>query len=394
MFTRTDRSLLGHWWWTVDRGLLLALTILIGFGMLLTYGASVAVAERLGLPSFHFAERQGGYLILTIILMFGISLCSPTTVRRLSVIAFPIFLILVVLAGQFGAEIKGARRWLSIAGFSFQPSEFLKPVFIVTCAWMFAEHMRKPEFPGRIIATILMLATVGALVLQPDIGQTVLAGAVWVGLFFLAGLPIIFVTMFIAAAVLGLGTAYMFLPHVTSRINRFLDPSSGDSYQIETALNAFRNGGLIGRGPGEGLVKRVLPDAHTDFIFAVAGEEFGVIACLGLLVIFGVIVVRGLLNLMKETDPFIFLASAGLLFQFGLQAFINMGVNLAVLPSKGMTLPFVSYGGSSLMALGLTMGMILALSRRQPTVGITRSPQRTKLRKSTRALYGDEGEDD
>lgn len=369
MFTRTDRSLLSNWWWTVDRGLLLALSILIGFGMLLTYGASVAVAERLGLPSFHFAERQGGYLLLTIILMFVISLATPRTVRRMAAILFPICLLLVVLAGFFGPEIKGSRRWLPLGSFALQPSEFLKPLFIVTCAWMFSEQMRNPAFPGRKIAIAIFLVTVAALVMQPDIGQTVLISTVWMALFFLAGLPLIWLVFLGLAAIGGLAAAYMFLPHVTSRINRFLDPASGDTYQIDTALNAFRTGGLFGRGPGEGLVKRVLPDAHTDFIFAVAGEEFGVIACLGLLLIFGVIVIRGLLNLLKENDPFVYLASAGLLFQFGVQAYINMGVNLALLPSKGMTLPFVSYGGSSMMALGLTMGMILALSRRQPVIG-------------------------
>ncbi|MDA5195077.1 putative lipid II flippase FtsW [Govanella unica] len=377
MFTRTDRSLLGNWWWTVDRGLLLALTILIGFGMLLTYGASVAVAERLGLSSFHFAERQLGYLLLTVLLMFGISLASPRTVRRTAVALFPVVLGLVVLAGFFGPEIKGSRRWLPLGSFALQPSEFLKPLFIVTCAWMFSEQMRNPQFPGRKIAAVILLMTVTALVMQPDIGQTALIVIVWLGLFFLAGLPLLWLVVLGITGVVAMGAAYMFLPHVTSRINRFLDPASGDTYQIDTALNAFRNGGLFGRGPGEGLVKRVLPDAHTDFIFAVAGEEFGVVACLGLLLIFAIIVIRGLLNLLKENDPFVYLATAGLLFQFGVQAYINMGVNLAVLPSKGMTLPFVSYGGSSMLALGLTMGMVLSFSRRQPVIGANRPMPRT-----------------
>ncbi len=375
VFSRTDSSLISHWWWTVDRWLLLSLSVLIGFGLLLTIGASVAVAERLGLDSFHFAERQVVFLVLTIALMFMISLASPKTVRRMAVIGFPLCLALVVIAGLFGPEVKGSQRWLPVGSFTLQPSEFLKPLFIIVCAWMFSEQMRKPNFPGRKIAIALYMVTAAALVMQPDIGQTFLITVVWGAQFFLAGLPMLWVVLLVAVGILGLAAAYTFLPHVTSRIDRFLNPGTGDTYQIDTALNAFRTGGLFGRGPGEGLVKRVLPDAHTDFIFAVAGEEFGVIACLGLLLIFGVIVIRGLLSLLKENDPFIYLATAGLLIQFGVQAYINIGVNLAVLPSKGMTLPFVSYGGSSMLALGLTMGMILALTRQQTRYRPTRRDQ-------------------
>ncbi len=375
-FTRTDRSLLGQWWWTVDRWLLLSLFILIGSGLLLTIGASVAVAERLGLNSFHFAERQVVYLAITLCIMFAISLASPKSVRRIAVVMLPICLGLVLAAALVGPEIKGSQRWLPIASFTLQPSEFLKPAFVVVCAWMFSEQMREPSFPGRKIAIALYLAVAASLVLQPDIGQTILITLVWLGQFFLAGLPMIWVLGCGVVCVLGVIAAYVFLPHVTSRIDRFLDPSTGDTYQIDTALNAFRTGGLFGRGPGEGLVKRVLPDAHTDFIFAVAGEEFGVILCLGLLLVFAVIVVRGLINLVKEHDPFVFLATSGLLMQFGLQAYINIGVNLAVLPSKGMTLPFVSYGGSSMLAIGVTMGMILALCRQQNYVPARPIPRR------------------
>ncbi len=367
-FARTDTSILSHWWWTVDRWMLLCLTMLIGFGLLLTIGASVSVAERLGLSSFHFAERQVFFLAATIAVMFGISLCSPITVRRIAAVALPITLALVVVAAFVGPEVKGARRWLPIGSFTLQPSEFLKPFFIVTCAWMFAEQMRDPKFPGRRIAVMLFVMAAGSLVIQPDIGQTFLVALTWGAQFFLAGLPLIWVGVLGAAGVSAICVAYLLLPHVASRIDRFLNPATGDTYQIDTALNAFRTGGLFGRGPGEGLVKRVLPDAHTDFIFAVAGEEFGVLACMGLLFIFGVIVIRGLVNLLKENDPFTYLATAGLLIQFGVQAYINMGVNLALLPSKGMTLPFVSYGGSSMLALGVTMGMILALTRRRATL--------------------------
>ncbi len=363
-FARTDTSVLGRWWWTVDRWLLFSLLILIGVGLILTFAASVAVAERLGLPSFHFAERQMAFLVVGLSLMFTISLASVKTVRRMAVVMFPLFLVLVAAATVFGPEIKGSQRWLPIGGFTLQPSEFLKPAFVIVSAWMFAEQDRIRDFPGWRIATALYLLVVTLLISQPDFGQTVLVTVVWLAQFFLAGLPLFWVLGFALAGLLGVVAAYSLIPHVASRIDRFLDPATGDTYQIDTALNAFRAGGLFGRGPGEGLVKRVLPDSHTDFIFAVAGEEFGALMCVGLVALFAVIVVRALLNLLKEEDYFVFLATAGLIIQFGLQAFINIGVNLAVLPAKGMTLPFVSYGGSSLLSLCIALGMVLALTRR------------------------------
>lgn len=362
-FARTDTSLMGRWWWTVDRWLLFSLAILIGFGLLLTIGASVAVAERLGLNSFHFAERQMAFLAVALVAMFAISLASVKTIRRIAVVMFPVCLVLMALASLIGPEIKGAQRWLPLGPFTLQPSEFMKPAFIVVSAWMFAEQDRDRTFPGWKIATALYLLVATILMSQPDFGQTALVTVVWLAQFFLAGLPMIWVAVVFAVSIVAILAAYNLLPHVASRIDRFLDPSSGDTYQVDTALNAFRSGGLFGRGPGEGLVKRVLPDSHTDFIFAVAGEEFGTLVCVGLVALFAVIVVRVLLNLLKEQDYFVFLATAGLVTLFGLQAFINIGVNLALLPAKGMTLPFVSYGGSSLMAISITMGMVLALTR-------------------------------
>lgn len=362
-FARTDTSLMGRWWWTVDRWLLFSLAILIAVGLLLTIGASVAVADRLGLHSFHFAERQMVFLALALVLMFSVSLASVKTVRRIAVLMLPVCLVLMGLVSLFGPEIKGAQRWLPLGPFTLQPSEFMKPAFIVVSAWMFAEQDRNRSFPGWRIATALYLLVALLLISQPDFGQTALVTVVWMTQFFLAGLPMLWVVVMVGAGLIAVFAAYSLLPHVASRIDRFLDPSTGDTYQVDTALNAFRAGGLFGRGPGEGLVKRVLPDSHTDFIFAVAGEEFGALACVGLVILFGVIVVRVLLNLFKEQDYFVFLATAGLITLFGLQAFINIGVNLALLPAKGMTLPFVSYGGSSLMAISLTMGMVLALTR-------------------------------
>jgi cell division protein FtsW len=262
-----------------------------------------------------------------------------------------------------GAEYNGAKRWISLGSFSLQPSEFLKPSFIILSAWLCAGAMNDQSFPGRRIALGLFILSAGLLVAQPDMGQTVLLGLIWSMQLVLAGLPLFWIGLLILGGCAGLALAYLLIPHVTSRIDRFFNPASGDTYQIDTALNAFRAGGLFGRGPGEGAVKKVLPDAHTDYIFAVAGEEFGTFACLIILGLFSAIVLRSLMRLTEEDDPFTILAVSGLIALFGLQAMINIGVNLALLPAKGMTLPFISYGGSSMLALTWGMGMVLALTR-------------------------------
>jgi cell division protein FtsW len=268
-----------------------------------------------------------------------------------------------------GSEIKGATRWISLGGFSLQPSEFIKPTFAVVAAWMFAAQHGRTPVPGNLIATALYGLVGLLLMLQPDLGMTVVVSAMWFTQFFLAGLPIIWVTTFGIAGAVGLGGAYLALPHVRERIDGFVDPATGDTYQVDRSLEAFMNGGLAGRGPGEGTVKDVLPDAHSDFIFAVAGEEFGLLLCLLLVALFAFIVLRGLSRLMHEQNLFVLLAAAGLLVTFGLQAAINMASALHLMPTKGMTLPFISYGGSSLLSLSLGMGMVLALTRRRAGLG-------------------------
>ncbi len=363
VFSRTDTSLLSNWWWTVDRQILVMLALLIGLGIVMTFGASPAIAEKLGLDSFHFVKRQLAFLCLAMVVMFGVSLFPIIWVRRLGVILFLVSLILLAITMAVAPEAKGARRWLRLGSFTLQASEFLKPAFIIFSAWMFSEVHKNPAFKGWAISIAAYLIVVFFLISQPDFGQTVLISAVWMAQFFMAGLPMIFVLCILCFAVVGSYFAYSYIPHVTDRIDRFLSPETNDTYQIDTALNAFRSGGLMGRGPGEGAVKKILPDAHTDFIFAVIGEEFGVILCVMLVLLFAVIVVRSLMKLMKETDTFVFLAVSGLIIQFGLQAFINLGVNLSILPSKGMTLPFISYGGSSMLSVSIAMGMVLALTR-------------------------------
>ena len=362
---RTDRSVLGRWWWTVDRWTLGAILMIVLLGALLLMAASPAVAERIGLGDYHFVKRQFVLLPLALSLMFAVSLLSPTAVRRLAVFGFLGALALLVLVPLVGPEIKGATRWLSLPGFSIQPSEFVKPFFAVVAAWMFAEWRRDPSFPGNYICIGLYALVVLLLLAQPDLGQTVVVTAIWFGQFFLAGLPMLFVVSLVGLGLSGLVGAYFLFPHVSSRIDRFLDPSSGDSYQVERSLEAFMTGGLMGTGPGEGTVKANLPDAHADFIFSVAGEEFGGLACLLIIALYAFVVLRGYARLLTEESLFVLLAATGLLTQIALQALIHMGSAVHLMPAKGMTLPFISYGGSSMLALGLGMGMALALTRKR-----------------------------
>ncbi|MCC6469612.1 MAG: cell division protein FtsW [Alphaproteobacteria bacterium] len=361
---RTDTSVLGRWWWTVDRWTLVALGALIFCGIILAMAASPGVAARIGAEPYHFVKRQMMILPVAVMLLFACSLATPRQIVRLSVIGLAIFAGLTALT-FIGPEIKGARRWVMLPGFQLQPSEFVKPFFAVVAAWLFAAQKINGRFPGYVAAIVLYLAIVAMLVKQPDLGMAVVVSAVWFTQFFLAGLPLWLVGTLGIAGFAGLFGAYLWLPHVTSRINRFLDPGSGDSYQVDRAMEAFLNGGLFGRGPGEGIVKRSIPDAHADFIFAVAGEEFGLIACLLIVALFAFVVLRGFGRALQETNLFVLLASTGLFVQFGLQAIINMGSSLHLMPTKGMTLPFISYGGSSLLALAVGMGMALALTRKR-----------------------------
>ena len=364
LLSRTDRSLIANWWWTVDRWSLTAIVSLVVSGVLLTLAASPAVAGRIGLEPFYFVYRQLSFVAPALIVIIVVSFATPRDIRRLALATFVGAVALMIAALLFGPEIKGAHRWLIYGPFSIQPSEFAKPAFVVLAAAALAESNRTPGFPGLLIAAGLYLLVVGLLVLQPDFGQTMLLTLVFAGLLFLAGMGWQWLAAFGGAAAAGGVGAYMFVPHVASRIDRFWS-DQGDTFQVNTAMNAFAQGGFSGVGPGEGSVKFVLPDAHSDFIFAVAGEEFGLAACTVLLALFGVIVVRALRSALDERDHFIQLAVSGLAIMFGLQAVINIAVSLSLMPAKGMTLPFVSYGGSSTLALALTAGMLLALTKRR-----------------------------
>jgi cell division protein FtsW len=364
--SRAQRTLFGEWWWTVDRLLLGALFAIVLLGIILLLAASPPLATRLGVDPFYFVHRQALYLVPAVCVLIGTSLLSPRQIRRVALFVFLASFVLVALTLFVGAEVKGARRWLSILGFSLQPSEFLKPAFIVLTAWVFSEAKRNPQMPSTAIALISLGAVVFLLVRQPDFGQTVLIALVWCALFFISGLRWVWVAGIGGAALSALVIAYHSIHHVRSRIDRFINPESGDTFQIDTAIESFMRGGWLGKGPGEGTVKRILPDGHADFIFAVAAEEFGIVLCLILVSLFAFVVIRALTHAAREEDPFVRLAIAGIALLFGLQSSIAMAVNLHLLPSKGMTLPFVSYGGSSLISLAFGMGMLIALTRKHP----------------------------
>ena len=371
MASRIEKGALSDWWWTIDRWLVSGFGILFVAGIVIDMAASPPVAARLGLPTFHFVNRQIGYLAATVAVAFVASLFSPRAVRRTAFILYVISMALVCATLVYGAEVKGARRWINLAGIGIQPSEFVKPAFVILAAWLFSEAAQRKGVPAAILGLALLPATLIPLILQPDIGQTMLISVVWATIFFIAGLHIFWVAGLGGLGAAGVTLAYFFVPHVTARIDRFLNKGSGDTFQVDTAMDSFLSGGWLGRGPGEGVVKRILPDAHADFPFAVAGEEFGIIACIALVMLFMLIVMRALYAAQRSEDPFCRLSCAGLIALFAVQSVINMAVNVQLIPAKGMTLPFVSYGGSSLISLGVALGFLIAVTRRRPRAEMT-----------------------
>ncbi len=364
--SRSNSGPFARWWFTVDRSVLSAALLLMALGVLISMAASPPVAMRIGLEPFHFIKGQLFYLSISVVVLFVASFLDRAWIRRLSFLTFFGSLVLMLAALKFGPEIKGAHRWIDIGPFNLQPSELAKPAFIVTASWFLAERMRQPDMPGHWIAYGCAAAFLGLLVAQPDFGQTALVTMTFGAMLLLYGLQWRVIFGLAGAAMAASVVAYALVPHVASRVERFLNPEAGDTFQVDTAIEAFKNGGLLGTGPGGGVAKLVLPDAHTDTAFAVVGEEFGVLACVGIMALFFFIIVVVLKRAKATPDPFAALSMAGLVTMFGLQAAINMGVNVALLPAKGMTLPFISYGGSSLLGTALAIGIILALGRKAP----------------------------
>ena len=367
MQTSIKNNFINRWWKVIDQQTIIAMVILLAFSLMLVTTASPAVANRIGLTDNYFSSRHVVFLTLAVIIILTFSLLDKKWIRRLAIFGFLGSLIMLVLVKFYGFEVKGATRWINIGGFSYQPSEFMKPFFAVVTGWILSLHYYE-EFPSFKVCFMLFVSVAALLIIQPDFGMLVMVSAVFGIQLFVAGLPIIWLFIAIFASVFGSIGAYLLLPHVASRINRFLDPVNSENYQVTRSLEAFESGGLYGKGPGEGSVKQFLPDSHTDFIFAVAGEEFGAIICLMIIITFAYIVIRILINLLHEDDKFIQIAAIGIISQFGLQAVINMGVSLNLLPTKGMTLPFISYGGSSTLAISIGMGMLLGLTKRKASL--------------------------
>lgn len=362
---RRDNSLLGRWWWTIDRPTFLAFAALMIVGLFLVFSGSPAVAARLELDSLYFVRRQIMFIGMALLVILGVSLIPVRRIFHLAGAVLGISALLMVAVLFVGDEAKGASRWISMSGISIQPSEFMKPAFCVVAAWLFSEPYRRPEFRGRLWAGGLYVVLLLLLLAQPDLGMAITLTILWAGEFFLSGLAAYWVVGLGGAGMLLLLLGYVFFPHVTKRIDSFLDPSASGNYQVKKSLEAFREGGFFGAGAGEGVVKKHLPDSHTDFIFAVAGEEFGAIACLGIIGVILFIILRSAARVWGEKDLSVTLAVAGLLILFGVQSMINIGVALNLLPTKGMTLPLISYGGSSTLAYAFAAGMLLALTRKR-----------------------------
>jgi cell division protein FtsW len=367
MFSRAEKTPLAEWWWSIDRELLGALILLMTVGMVLSFAASPPVAERIGLSPWFFITRHAMFCLAALPVLVFTSMLNHRQARVMALVALAGSVILLWATLRFGTEVKGARRWISLAGQSVQPSEFVKPAFAVLSAWLFSEAMIHRNVPGRIITFLLTGIIVAALLLQPDIGQTALIVGTLAVLMFISGISWFIIFGLAGAAGALLVGAYLFFPHVSRRIDTFINPEGGgNTYQIDRALQSIMEGGWFGRGPGESMAKKLIPDAHADYVFSAAAGEFGILFCIGLVVLIGFIVLRAMFGAQRQSSLFARLAASTLAIQFAMQAGINLAVNLNLMPPKGMTLPFVSYGGTSMIAVAFGMGLMLAFTRTKP----------------------------
>ena len=366
MFSRAQKTPLAEWWWTVDRELLGSLVILLCCGILLSFAASPPIAEGLGLSSWHFIVRHIIFAALAVCVLVATSFLTQRQARVAALVVLSVGVLMLFATLWVGSSAKGATRWLNAFGLSVQPSEFVKPGFAVIAAWLMSEKMRREDVPAHLIVIATVVLIVTPLVLQPDIGQTALVLATWTGLLFLAGVSWWLIFGLLAAAGTGGVSAYLFFPHVSRRIDSFLNPGTESPYQVKISNQSLLEGGWFGRGPGEAVARRNLPDAHADYVFSAAAGEFGILFCLVLLGLIAFITMRALMQAQSQPNIFPRLAASALALQFGLQSAINLAVNLNLLPPKGMTLPFVSYGGTSMIAIAFGMGLMLALTRRKP----------------------------
>ncbi len=361
----TKRKLSTKWWASIDRYVLSCVIILSIIGIALLMAASPSVAQRIGYEPFYFVKKQFAFLVIGFCIIIGLSFTDSTTTRRIAILGYLGCLLLLIFVELAGYETKGARRWVRLLGFSIQPSEVIKPFLAVLTAWILTRKTTEKNFPGYTYATLSVALVLFFVIRQPDFGMTLSIAVIWFSQLIIGGLNVLLVFSGAIFGLIGIITAYFLLDHVRKRIDVFLDASSGDNYQTSKSLQAFENGGVFGTGPGQGRVKEILPDSHTDFIFSVAGEEFGLIFCLGLIFIYAFLSIRCLYQTLNSKDLFVVLAVSGLTIQIFFQAAINMGVAINLLPNTGMTLPFVSYGGSSMISASLAIGMILSFTRKK-----------------------------
>lgn len=364
MFARNDRSVLGQWWWSIDRGMLLILFTIIIIGVILSFSASPALAVQLGLSRFYFVKRHLLYLIPSLCLIVGVSLCNPIQLRKLSFVLLIITSVLLVLTPFWGMEIKGAKRWIALGGMSVQISEFVKPIFAIMTGWLLAKQQQNPDgYPGLALSIGLLLFLTVCFMMQPDLGMTVILIGSWFVQLFIAGLPYLWIGVFLGLIPVVFLPVYFLFPHVSYRIHMFLSRQD-EQYQVMKSLQAIAKGGLTGVGPGEGIIKKYVPDAHSDFIFSVIGEEFGIIFCMLIIALYMSFLIRSALRITNMQSFFTMVTASGLLAQLSMQTLINISSSLGMIPTKGMTLPFISYGGSSLLALALSCGMLLSLTKK------------------------------
>lgn len=359
-------KLFKRWLMSIDRIILSSALALLAVGIWVSITSTPTVAMKLGLPPFYFVKQHILIVPIAVFIMIFVSFLQPKHIRLLSLIGYFVCIALIVCTLIFGLEIKGARRWLNIFGFSLQPAEFLKPVIAVLTAWLVSEQYRDRQFPGIILSTVCIALIVPLMLFQPDVGMTVVLVLTWFAQLFISGLSIFMIVAFILVALSSVIGLYFTLPHFATRMDKFLFQSNGDTdlYQIQKSIEAFKNGGLWGKGPGEGVVKTLLPDSHSDFVFSVIGEEFGLIACILIIALFTVLIVRAISQIMKTSEMFNFSLVFGILFQITLQVLVNICTSLNLIPTKGMTLPFISYGGSSMLATAISLGIVLAITKK------------------------------
>ncbi|MDR1289439.1 MAG: putative lipid II flippase FtsW [Holosporales bacterium] len=362
--------LIKKWFMSIDSISLFVVAGIISIGTWVSIASTPSVAMKLGLPPFHFVKQHMVVLLISIVIMIFVSFLQINHIKKLSVAGYFGCLILVILALVIGSEIKGARRWLNLFGFSMQPSEFFKPILAVTNAWLITEQYRDRKFPGIMLSGISVSLIIPFLLLQPDIGMTVIIFSSWIGQLFISGLSTIMLICFLLSAIGALFGLYFTVPHFADRIDRFITNGGEDAdlYQVQKSLEAFRSGGMFGKGPGEGVIKTMVPDSHSDFVFSVIAEEYGFIVCVVIIALFVILIIRSMMRATTSSSIFSVCATFGIVFQMGLQMLINTATSLNLIPTKGMTMPFISYGGSSFLSSAISVGILLAITKRQSII--------------------------